>query len=291
MSVKAQRGNNDFGYRDYKKRPKRNDTRKQSFNTGKNLSLAEIMDDLMSRFIINVPEEEFESFDRLFFQIEEAHWYYEDFYRESNENLPALTFEQFVDKIFEHCPALNSYREAVKKYIQSFYQYKRAVPVYGAIILNQKCDKVVLVRGWNAKTWNFPRGKINQDEPEVICAAREVKEEIGFDITPYINSKEFIEMNSNNQLVKLFIVVGVPEDIHFVPESRKEIRDIRWHSLSKISNSPRDYHSINRFIPLLKNWLKRHRNAKRTTPYYKIMTNCELQLASLPQIAVYHDSQ
>ena len=44
-------------------------------------TLQEAMDDLCSRFIMNCPKEEHDSFERLFFQIESAHWFYEDNYR------------------------------------------------------------------------------------------------------------------------------------------------------------------------------------------------------------------
>ena len=41
-----------------------------------------------------------------------------------------------------------------------------------------------------AKThYGFPRGKRNQDETDVLCAIREAREEIGFDITNLINPK------------------------------------------------------------------------------------------------------
>lgn len=36
--------------------------------------LVEVFDDLAARFILTCPVEEFSSFDRLFFQIEAAHW-------------------------------------------------------------------------------------------------------------------------------------------------------------------------------------------------------------------------
>ena len=36
--------------------------------------LVEVFDDLATRFILTCPEEEFSSFERLFFQIELAHW-------------------------------------------------------------------------------------------------------------------------------------------------------------------------------------------------------------------------
>jgi len=36
--------------------------------------LVEVFDDLATRFILTCPVEEFSSFERLFFQIEAAHW-------------------------------------------------------------------------------------------------------------------------------------------------------------------------------------------------------------------------
>jgi len=175
------------------------------------MSLNEIVCDLVSRFILNCPEEEYASLDRLFFQIEEAHWFYEDFYREHNPILPEMSFKSFVDLVFESFPVLNSKRRAVEDHVQSFYRYKQTVPVCGAIILNQSKDKVLLVKGWNSKCLSFPRGKINQDEKELVCAAREVREEIGFDITRYLRQNDFLSTHFNEQSVKLFIVVDIPE--------------------------------------------------------------------------------
>ena len=45
-------------------------------------------DDLSTRFVKYCPEEELMSFERLFFQLEQAHWYYEDFLRENETRLP-----------------------------------------------------------------------------------------------------------------------------------------------------------------------------------------------------------
>jgi mRNA-decapping enzyme subunit 2 len=38
----------------------------------------QVLEDICSRFLLNCPEEEYDSFERLFFQIEEAHWFYSD---------------------------------------------------------------------------------------------------------------------------------------------------------------------------------------------------------------------
>jgi hypothetical protein len=59
-------------------------------------SLEEVLDDLCARFIINLPNEELESFDRLCFQIEAAHWFYLDFFREEFPSLPVFNLKEFV---------------------------------------------------------------------------------------------------------------------------------------------------------------------------------------------------
>ena len=52
----------------------------------------EILDDLGSRFIINVPEEERKDLIRICFQIELAHWFYVDEYVKGDEIHLILTF-------------------------------------------------------------------------------------------------------------------------------------------------------------------------------------------------------
>lgn len=71
-------------------------TTSNAANNNKNKSLEEVLDDLCSRFIINLPNEELESFDRLCFQIEAAHWFYLDFFREEMPKLPVFNLKEFV---------------------------------------------------------------------------------------------------------------------------------------------------------------------------------------------------
>lgn len=79
-------------------------------------------------------------------------------------------------------------------------KYKERVPVCGAVLINEWWDKVrqlspflasrspfgltllalyrqvLLVKGWTkGSAWSFPRGKINKQEPEAMCAVREVR--------------------------------------------------------------------------------------------------------------------
>jgi hypothetical protein len=59
-------------------------------------------------------------------------------------------------------------------------QYKVRVPVCGAIILNDRLDKCLLVKGWSSRSgWGFPKGKINKEEEDASCAAREVSWQVG----------------------------------------------------------------------------------------------------------------
>ena len=51
----------------------------------------------------------------------------------------------------------------------------QGIPVVGAILVSPGLDRCLLVRGWGAQaSWGFPRGKINEHEPDAACAVREV---------------------------------------------------------------------------------------------------------------------
>jgi hypothetical protein len=51
-----------------------------------------------SRFIINVPDVELAKVERICFQVEQAHWFYEDFFRERRPDLPSFQLKTFSSK-------------------------------------------------------------------------------------------------------------------------------------------------------------------------------------------------
>lgn len=59
----------------------------------------DILDDLASRFIINVPVEERENLIRICFQMELAHWFYLDFYCAENKHKCGI--KQFAQQMFK----------------------------------------------------------------------------------------------------------------------------------------------------------------------------------------------
>lgn len=187
------------------------------------------LDDLFVRFIINLPQEELESVERICFQIEEAQWFYEDFIRPLDTTLPPLNLRKFCALVFQHCPLLSDFSDYHTAAYTEFLAYKTRVPVRGAIMLNEDMSHCVLVKGWKSSAkWSFPRGKINQGEKDLDCAIREVYEETGYDVkeaglVPDEDKAKYIEMVLREQHMRLYVFRGVPMDTPFAPRTRKEI--------------------------------------------------------------------
>ncbi|KAK9485031.1 Dcp2, box A domain-containing protein [Lipomyces starkeyi] len=242
-------------------------------------SLDEVLDDLCVRFIINCPPEELASVERVCFQIEEAHWFYEDFIRSENPQLPSLSQKKFTARIFAHCPLLRKWSDMQDQAFAHFLQYKTRVPVRGVIILNKKMDKCILVKGWKTSaSWGFPKGKINQGESDEDCAVREVIEETGYDVSALLKKDDYIELTMREQQVRLYVVVGVPMDTVFQPQTRKEISKIEWFTLSSLPTfnksdaatengiNPKKFYMVAPFIKLLRRWINDHQVAAPTQP-------------------------
>jgi len=49
-----------------------------------------------SRFVLNVPKEDLQSFERILFLVEYAHWFYEDNSVENNPSLKSLSLKEFT---------------------------------------------------------------------------------------------------------------------------------------------------------------------------------------------------
>ncbi|KAF3012204.1 mRNA-decapping enzyme subunit 2 [Neopestalotiopsis sp. 37M] len=202
------------------------------------MTIEDWLDDLCVRFILNLPEEDLGSIPHICFQIEEAHWFYEDFIRVLDPALPHMTLKDFCLRMFQHCPLFANYSiEHHMRAYQEFMQYKTRIPVRGAIMLNHEMDSCVLVRGWkNNSTWSFPRGKINKDETDLDCAIRECWEETGFDLrkaglVPADDDVKFFDITMRDQHLRMFVFRDVPMDTVFEPQTRNEIGKVAWYNL------------------------------------------------------------
>lgn len=238
------------------------------------------LDDLCSRFLLNIPATEKHDMIRLCFQIELAHWFYLDFYRQEQPSLPDCKVREFAKLVFEKYPFLLKPSTAnVDDVIEKWRDYKKSVPTYGAVILDKKMDHVLLVQGFLVRSsWGFPKGKVNKDETPMDCAAREVLEETGFDIKPYIKPTEFIELRIMEQLTRLYYVVGVPSLTVFVPKTRGEIKSVEWFNLDdlpchkrdqtpkkNLSLGPNSFFMVIPFVKSIRKWISDRKNKFQVT--------------------------
>ena len=146
------------------------------------------LDEVHTRFILNLPAEELQSSDRIMFQLEQAWWFYEDMIcdRAPPElKMPRFSnLKPFCKILFDMSPLLSSLGSDFATMWSEFSAYKRKISTYGTILLNDSIKgsiKIVLCQTWNGSTWTLPAGKINQGESGNDAAARETFEETGFD--------------------------------------------------------------------------------------------------------------
>lgn len=217
---------------------------------------------LSLRFFLNLPQDELNSFDRIFFQLSQAWWFYEDFLREENDKLPQLDLRLFCEQFFHECDVLKPFLDNFESCFKEFQKYVGRVPVYGCILLNPAMTKCLLVKGWSGRYWGFPKGKIDHSESDVDCAIREVREEIGYDVSAQLSPNDRLVTKVNGKEVTLFVVTGVNEDSKFATNTIKEISEIKWFSLKALSNKNsskqrKKYFQVIAFLPKLKDWIQK----------------------------------
>ncbi len=138
------------------------------------------------KFILNLPDEELASSIRIFFQLEQAWWFYDDFICDANtataKKLPRFKhMKPFSLAMFNFSPLLQPMLADFENMYEEFSKYKRSISTYGTILLNAEGTKIALCRNWKGKSWTLPGGKVNQNESGKDAAARETYEETGFD--------------------------------------------------------------------------------------------------------------
>lgn len=228
------------------------------------LTLDEALDKVEARFLYNLPAEELSNNERLFFQIEQAHWFYEDFIADDpiNNHLPKFKkLQYFAERLFHRCPLLKPLKEKLDMLFSDFCNYRYQIPVCGCILVNPELTHVVLVRNWAGNSWSWPKGKINEGESPYDCAIRETLEETGYNAGSLCNEEDFIVVAEDSKMSKLYIAVGVPNDTVFETQTRKEISKVEFHPINQL---PKKIWGVQPFIPKLERFLRKlKRNSSR----------------------------
>lgn len=227
------------------------------------ITLDEVLEQVETKFLFHLPESELVQPDRLVFWIQEASWFYEDFFADNNPHLPKFALKSFTKAIFNHCPLFSGMSNDVDEIFRAFGKYRSKIPRHGCIILNPDMEKVLLVCQWGTDSWTFPRGKVNENETPVDCAIREVLEETGFDVSANIHHNDVIRVEEGERgSIELFIVTNVPESTKFVTKARKEVSKIEFFNLNSL---PKGIFGVKQFLPELRKWIKRRK--QRGSPF------------------------
>ncbi|CAF2962071.1 unnamed protein product [Rotaria sp. Silwood2] len=230
---------------------------------------AKVLDDLCSRFIINIPAEQRDDLVRVLFAVELAHWFYIDFYCEDDDDLYICNIREFAQQIFQHCPFLRDYVHNLDSILSRWRGYKLSVPTYGAVLIDPTYEHILLVRGfYNRESWGFPKGKVQENESPLKCAIREVMEEVGFDMKERAFDDQYLERDLNGQLIRLYIVKQVPLDTKFAPKTKNEIKEMRWFPIAdlpchrhdtisqiQLNITPKAFFMVIPFIKDLRRWI------------------------------------
>lgn len=244
-----------------------------------------IMEDLLVRFVVNCPEEDLSSIERVFFQVEEAQWFYTDFIRQLNAAFPSMKMKGFAPRLLSKCPLLWKWGDPADA-LSQFGKYKSTIPVRGIALLNKDMTKMILVQGTESNLWSFPRGKISKDEDDLVCAVREVKEETGFDATNHVNEKDVVERTVYGKNFKIYLARNVPEDFKFEPEVRNEIALIQWHDIKGLQKAVKQQHNkyfiVGPFLKPLTRWINRNKGVVNEE---ELMRSAEQKLKQLMGIA------
>jgi mRNA-decapping enzyme subunit 2 len=247
-----------------------------------NPQLEQALDDVHTRFLLNLPSSELATADRIFFQLEQAWWFYEDLICDAAScdisSMPRFSqLKPFAKLLFEFSPLFPN--DQFAQMWSQFSDYKRKISTYGTILLNQEATHLILCQVWNGETWTLPAGKINQGESGIQAAARETFEETGFD--PHCifgETKEWTETAPQNITWKYplpegksslsyqepnigkrrtcYVCHGVPADFDFAPVSRKEVSKVQWFPIDE--DLPKKTFAVLPFMGKLRAWIRRN---------------------------------
>lgn len=103
--------------------------------------------------------------------------------------------------------------------------------VVNAIILDKKKEKVLLIKrigGIHSDKWAFPGGVVEKGETEEVALKREVREELGIEVSRIlkkIGSYEYPGENKENTFGSSFLVSIKEKKINI---NKKEISEFGW---------------------------------------------------------------
>jgi len=95
--------------------------------------------------------------------------------------------------------------------------------------------KFLVVRGKWSGIWSFPKGRMNDDESEEVCAIREVQEETGINITlKELDNKDNLKIGRNTYFI--INVNNIDEYNTFDIKDKYEVDLVEWKTFDELKN-------------------------------------------------------
>jgi mRNA-decapping enzyme subunit 2 len=235
----------------------------------------------VDRFLLCLPAEELEDRDRIYFSIQEAHWFYRDHLCEgAGVSLPRLSLGAFGSALISSCELLRSMfpseGERTALY-ERWREYCKKVPQIGCILLNAELTKAVLVQ--SKGHWMFPRSKVNQGEKWAECAYRVAEDDLGVEASPILLSDspylDYADPETNT-FARFFIAKGV----ELPPDAGSGLDGVEWFPLEELpgwsDRAPAgSFYIVEPLVAGLRKWCKEERRSPATVPCVPPMPKVE----------------
>lgn len=145
-----------------------------------------------------------------------------------------------INESYERIFYLTRGKRAAKKQLKEKEIFEKNRPIW-----IETCKKLLSNgKGWKEPEWGFPKGNRNQDESEIECALRELKEETGVSNITLTNHK-FVEIRyeCDKQFLCEYYVAYLPDDftIDSVRKQAHEISDIGLFTIDECLKKVRHY--------------------------------------------------
>ncbi|KAF6778057.1 hypothetical protein AHF37_02260 [Paragonimus kellicotti] len=241
---------------------------------------------LYTRFLLNLPNELKEecrrNFVRLLFEVERAHWFYLDHYIE-DPSVGGVDMYGFTEQLFRQFPEIVPKGVNWREKFAEWRRYRGETETGSAIILDEYFEMVLLVQGFYGNRWNFPGGKVNENETLIDCAAREVLEETGLDVEYRIVPSLYIDRFIGGALRRAFIIENMPRMSRLQPCTRNEIEAITWFNVHDLPTHAQDNRPMEKFNMRANNFYLLLPFVKQLQEYVKLRLTGLLPLSALEE--------
>ena len=127
-------------------------------------------------------------------------------------------------------------------------EFKKSYNSFKKLIESRKLDELLIINSkYKSPEWEFPKGKKDYNESDLNCAIREINEETTLKDSDYlvldkISKIQDIFIGTNNLNYKhIYFLSILKNDKNFKIENNKEVNNIKFVKIDKITEYIRDY--------------------------------------------------